>query len=287
MKNKYKFDFSDAVQLNIEDRITRAIEFLTEFSNDKSKTGASEKEISLLESEMGISFPEEYIRFLKMHKYFIFYDGLQIFGIPMVRNGIKINKKPYKFGKRFYFGGKPYLKYPKYFSYLDNINGPIYRSGPEPFAPSFSLSLWRMCKERKEKIELEFRQAKEIVEFTEGIIEFNIMEFLEDENLPGTIKVISYDDGFTRNHIIDGEQVVILDKEIIIQFDYPLNKEVYFMYENESGFTRLDLFQCIFEGYKKIYDGTYEIWGHSLGELYLEGVWYFRRERTLHLRIGS
>ena len=284
---KYKYDFSNALSLNVEDRITKAIEFIKEFSNVILDSGASEIEISNLESEIGISFPTDYVRFLKKYRFFRFHDGLQIFGIQTVKNGKHWVKKPYKFGKRFNFSGIPYIKYPKFFAYLDDINGVIYRSGPELFAPSFSLAFWRMCKERKEKVELDFKKAKEIIERTEGIIEFNIMEFIKSENLPGTVKVISYDDKYTRNHIIDGEQVVIHDKEIKIQFDYPLNKNVYFEYKNESGFTRIDLFRYILEGYKKIYDGPYEIWGHSLAELYLEGLWYVKSERTLRLHIGS
>jgi len=82
-----------------------------------------------------------------------------------------------------------------------------------------------------------------------------------------------------------------------------------FDYENKGGFTRIDLFRCIYEGYKKIYDeeeqevgdlgiyenlynrkesdGKYGIWGHYLDDLFLEGVFYNLDLNLVTLFIGS
>ena len=71
----------------------------------------------------------------------------------------------------------------------------------------------------------------------------------------------------------------------------------------------MDLFRCIYEGYKKIYDeeeaevgdpgtydrlynrrkseGKYDIWGHYLNDLYVEGILYNLEEKSIDLQIGS
>lgn len=71
----------------------------------------------------------------------------------------------------------------------------------------------------------------------------------------------------------------------------------------------MDLWRCIYEGYKKIYDeeeadagdpgsapnllnrgqseGRFGIWGHYISELYIEQINYNARTRTISMFIGS
>ena len=92
-------------------------------------------------------------------------------------------------------------------------------------------------------------------------------------------------------------------------FTYPLKNKVSFEYTNKDGFTRMDLFRCIYEGYKEIYEteekdagdpGTYEklynrkhsqgrygIWGHYIVDLRIEGVSYDPKTKLVELLIGS
>ena len=79
--------------------------------------------------------------------------------------------------------------------------------------------------------------------------------------------------------------------------------------EQKGGFSRKDLFHYIYEEYKNIYDeeeqqvgdpGTYEnlynrkksegpygIWGHQLGDLYLESIRHDPKTKIVNLDIGS
>jgi len=125
----------------------------------------------------------------------------------------------------------------------------------------------------------------------------------------GTPLVIDYADEELRNKIIDLDEIIVPDEKIIIRITYPLSVEVYNEYEQKGGFSRKDLFRYIYEAYKKIYDeeeeqvgdpGTYErlynrkksegpygIWGHQLGDLYLESISYDPKKKLVNLDIGS
>jgi tetratricopeptide (TPR) repeat protein len=120
--------------------------------------------------------------------------------------------------------------------------------------------------------------------------------------------VSAYEDIEVRNHVINPDELLITDEEISIGFSYPLTVKAKFEYENKSGFTRMDIFRCIYDGYKQIYDaeekaagdpGTYErlynrkksngpygIWGHYLEDLIIEGVSYDPKKKQVHLFIG-
>lgn len=88
-------------------------------------------------------------------------------------------------------------------------------------------------------------------------------------------------------------EIVTLDKEVNIEFDYPLSHSVILKFESEKGFTIFDFYGCIYDGYKRIYEeeeqgvdpgnipgmynrkttnGVHGIWGHALGDLVIEGV---------------
>lgn len=124
----------------------------------------------------------------------------------------------------------------------------------------------------------------------EGILEFNIMRYNDDEGVCDIVKVIDYEDEYTLKHIIEGERIVIRNNVITVEFNFPLSKNFYFKYESKEGFTRFDLLRCIYKGYKKINgegDQDYGIWGHVLEGLFLEGVWYSQNEKVVRLQIGS
>src|SRR5439155_1372590 len=113
------------------------------------------------------------------------------------------------------------------------------------------------------------------------------------------------------------DEIVILDNRIKIAFSYPLNDEFFFDFYSDGGFKRKQLVELIAQTYKKIYqeedetikeqkvipvetrmekggllnrnqsDGTYGIWGHDIGDLWLEGIEYDPKTQTVSLSIGS
>ena len=118
--------------------------------------------------------------------------------------------------------------------------------------------------------------------------------------------------------ILGPDEIVIKDSEIGIVFSYPLEKPFEFKFKSEGGFTKKGLFHCITEQYKKIYkeeqesseidvekaqkertgymalcmnrptsNGKYGIWGHSIGDLWIEGIEYNSETKKVHLSIGS
>lgn len=135
------------------------------------------------------------------------------------------------------------------------------------------------------------------------------IEIYDDTSTRGTVQVIDYEKGRVREKISNPDKIVILEDKISINFRYPLSVQVAFEFENKGGFTRMDLFRCIYEGYKKIYDeekaevgdpgtydrlynrrkseGKYGIWGHYLDDLWVEGILYNPKEKSIDLQIGS
>jgi len=129
---------------------------------------------------------------------------------------------------------------------------------------------------------------------------------LDDDSTP---TVINYNVEEMRNQLVNPNEVVINDEKIQILFSYPLTNKVMFTYEKKGGFTRMDLFRLIYEGYKKIYneedsevgdpgiydmlynrkksDGKYGIWGHYIGDLWIEILYYDPSTRILKMAIGS
>jgi len=129
---------------------------------------------------------------------------------------------------------------------------------------------------------------------------------LDDDSTP---TVINYNVEEMRNRLVNPNKVVINDEKIQILFSYPLTNKVMFTYEKRGGFTRMDLFRLIYEGYKKIYneeeaevgdpgiyeilynrkesDSKYGIWGHYIDDLWIEILYYDPSTRILKMAIGS
>ena len=144
--------------------------------------------------------------------------------------------------------------------------------------------------------------------FIENSNSFDILVKTEKfGNLP--VHVTDYEVHVLRNNIIDPDDILISDESIKINFTYPLSLKVEFTFNNKGGFTRIDLFRCIYEGYKKIYEeeaatvgdpgrykrlmnrrpsnGPYGIWGHYMEELIIERINYDPSTNTLNMLIGS
>lgn len=70
------------------------------------------------------------------------------------------------------------------------------------------------------------------------------------------------------------DTLVVNEHSIRIDYTYPLHNPTNFNHENNHGFTRLQLFQLIGADYQKIYQEPtrHGIWGHTLEDLFLEGV---------------
>jgi hypothetical protein len=104
------------------------------------------------------------------------------------------------------------------------------------------------------------------------------------------VRVVDYEDKETHKLVINGDLKVTDREEIEIQFDYPLSNAARFTFTNKGGFTILDMFRVIHQGYDEIYrseddpgyipgmlnrnagDGPYGIWGHYMSDLFIEEV---------------
>jgi len=126
-------------------------------------------------------------------------------------------------------------------------------------------------------------------------------------NLP--VDVMAYEEEDIKSKVLNPEEIVIRDEDISIVFTYPLSTKAIFSHHSAGGFSRMDLFRCIYEGYKKIYDtevaevadpgtgkrvlnrkrsfGSYGIWGHYLEELVIEGIQYNPKKKMVSMFIGS
>ena len=74
-------------------------------------------------------------------------------------------------------------------------------------------------------------------------------------------------------HIASGEQLVTSSGEITVTLKYPLKKPYVVHTYKKDGWVLSDFVLAILDGYEKAYSEPekYEPWGHSIGELYLEG----------------
>ncbi|MFX1385093.1 MAG: hypothetical protein ACFFBP_21935 [Promethearchaeota archaeon] len=142
--------------------------------------------------------------------------------------------------------------------------------------------------------------------------ENNLIE-LFDLNYRSSISVVNYElykMGMDFNgDLLNPDEIVIKDEQIRIRFTYPLSAKVEIEFQNKGGFSEKDLFRYIYKGYTKIYDeenqdigrfdniskglnrpetqGRYGIWGHELGDLFIEEVWYNSRVKIVSLIVGS
>ena len=114
-----------------------------------------------------------------------------------------------------------------------------------------------------------------------------------DENGKPQYPYIYKFSSFSKNSIIDADQLITDLQKIKIIFDYPLDRPAIFSFENPNGFSKYDFLKCVYEGYERIYDeehavagnhgnllgmlnrlksdGPYGIWGHHFEDLILEG----------------
>ncbi len=149
-----------------------------------------------------------------------------------------------------------------------------------------------------------------------GIEEFIDIEYDANGNFNlvlntdwGVPSVTGYEDIDRRNQLRNPNENIIGDENITIEFTYPLSLNVEFEFNNKGGFTRMDLWRCIYEGYKRIYDeeesdaddpgnapnllnrgisqGRYGIWGHYIDELWIERIFYDARSKRITMFIGS
>jgi hypothetical protein len=109
------------------------------------------------------------------------------------------------------------------------------------------------------------------------------------------------------------DEIVIIEENIKIEFDYPLQNVFTFDFVSSGGFTRKHLVELIAKTYQQIYqeedqssqvqvipmenrttllnrnqtNGKYGIWGHDISDLWLEGIHYNTSTNTVLLDIGS
>ena len=144
-------------------------------------------------------------------------------------------------------------------------------------------------------------------------IEFDIMRYydIEDKyNFIECVKVVDDVASDINENMIYGDIVVIPNTTISIFFEYPLSHPATFEYSSETGFTRRKILECVYQGYKKIYDeenetgvkeskdkvpienrprsnGKYGIWGHYIDQLFIEHLEFNVKTSLLKLGMGS
>lgn len=115
---------------------------------------------------------------------------------------------------------------------------------------------------------------------------------------------------FEKKYLINRDEKLTEKNEIYIMLDYPLSKEFIFKVDSkdEKGFTIGSFCDAVIRLYKQVYkeehdevgdpghvagmlnrkesNGKYGIWGHDIGDLFLEGI--IKRDKThFELIMGS
>lgn len=92
----------------------------------------------------------------------------------------------------------------------------------------------------------------------------------------------------SKSEIADADRLVIFDKNITIRFDYPCDKTE-FEFTNKKGFTNWTLYECIQDGYERIYakPKKYGVWGHDIEDLVIDEIKYNPKKKRVTLFIGS
>lgn len=97
--------------------------------------------------------------------------------------------------------------------------------------------------------------------------------------------------------IIDRDELITPLEILSVMFEYPLSHSAVLIFKKPGGFTRLDLFRVVFEGYTAIYDEEkaaadrddvmpYGIWGHLMDDLVIEEI-KINSDGFVELEIGS
>lgn len=120
--------------------------------------------------------------------------------------------------------------------------------------------------------------------FFEDLINKNFVLKLEDFKRKNTINFQLFGGGypaitdFQDKEIVEliknKTQVVIEKERISLRFQYPLLYWVVLEYGKSGGFTRLDLFERIHKGFRKVYAEQEPVWQCKLNEILVKGVIY-------------
>lgn len=163
------YDFSEAQPLSVSERFSRSLEKARErVAENEYQTaskfpcvptfGATEEELTILESNLGTSLPEEYRAFLSRCRYLKIDDAIEIGGLDY--NGQYFTEPPWV--SDAHRPAVQYLIFGNYWRFADgdqlmfdltDPNRPViaylHEHGPlyELYAPSFSLALWRLVNE--------------------------------------------------------------------------------------------------------------------------------------------
>lgn len=91
--------------------------------------------------------------------------------------------------------------------------------------------------------------------------------------------------------LVDRDELITPLTSLILVISYPLKVTTEVHVYSSTGFTRFQFVEALFSAYTAIYEeeassGKYGIWGHHLGELFLEGA-EIDSEGRVHLSIGS
>ena len=166
------FDFSEALSLTPEGRLARCVrEMAARHARSGNAdlcdmppvpvVGATEEELTALEQELGVPLPAEYRAFLSRWRYLGVGPGLAVWGLdheglstgrPCLSTDHPVPGRFLVFGECWRFADGDQLLFP-----LDVSSHPVvlylHEERPpraEPFAPSFSLAVWRLVFEDAE-----------------------------------------------------------------------------------------------------------------------------------------
>jgi hypothetical protein len=163
------FDFGEAIALPFDERVrasmarAKAIVEANGYARLSSfpvvpDVGGTKEEIDTLERSLGAPLPTEYRAFLERHRYLVLDDGYNIGGLP--HGELHVAEGPWLSTVHPIASG-PALVIGFYWRYADGDQLLIPLGEPhapvvaylheyptvEPFAPSFSLALWRLTAE--------------------------------------------------------------------------------------------------------------------------------------------
>jgi len=109
---------------------------------------------------------------------------------------------------------------------------------------------------------------------------------------PQCARVIDGEDYDAHQRILDPDEIIIPNDRIYLRFSYPLGHELGCDVENFGGFTRFELLQEIYRLYRSVYMadeefGDHQIHGHTLEELFVEGIVYNPKTHEVFVDVGS
>lgn len=168
-----QYEFTAALALTVDERLARSLDSARRLVAENGyqkfsdypcvpEFGASHEELAEMEAELGRSLPDEYRKFLSQCRYLKIDDGCEIGGLD--HNGVYVTEIPWISDD--HRPGVQYLVFANYWRFADgdqlmfDLSDPLqpvvaylHEHGPlyEPYAPSFSLALWRLVHEIEEE----------------------------------------------------------------------------------------------------------------------------------------